>query len=463
MSKTLFDKIWDAHVIAGQVGEPQLLYVDLHLIHEVTSPQPFDGLRSMHRRLRRPDLTFATMDHNVPTKDIFSVQDEMSRLQMETLERNCKEFDVPLASIGDNQQGIVHVVGPERGLTQPAKVIVCGDSHTATHGAFGTIAFGIGTSEVEHVMATQTIWQVKPKTMGIKITGTLSANTYAKDIIMGIIAKYGVSFGTGYAIEFYGEAVEKLSMEARLTMCNMSIEAGSKTGMVRPDQTTFDYIKGREFAPKDFAAAQKYWESFYTDDESAFDERLTFDVSDLKPMITWGTNPGMAMAVDQLTPAIKDANDQAAYDYIGLHPGMKAEEIPLDYLFIGSCTNSRYEDLEIAAQMMKGKHLAPNITAWIVPGSRAIRNMAIKNGLAKIFEDAGCEWREPGCSACLAMNPDKIPAGMHAASTSNRNFIGRQGAGSRTHLASPAMVAAAGIAGHFVDITQLDAGEGESK
>ncbi|GAO99601.1 3-isopropylmalate dehydratase large subunit [Fructobacillus ficulneus] len=455
MGTTLFDKVWNTHVITGEIGEPQLLYVDLHLIHEVTSPQPFEGLREAHRKLRRPDLTIATMDHNVPTKDIYNVKDQMSRLQMDALEKNCRDFDLPLASVGDDKQGIVHVVGPERGATQPAKVIVCGDSHTATHGAFGAIAFGIGTSEVEHVMATQTIWQVKPKTMGIKITGKLPKNTYSKDIIMAIIAKYGVSFGTGYAIEFYGETIEQLSMEARMTMCNMCIEAGSKTGMVKPDQTTYDYVAGREMAPKDMAAAEEYWSQFYTDDEADFDERIEFDVTDLKPMITWGTNPGMAMAVDQKTPAIQDKNDQAAYDYIGLTPGTKAEDIPLDYLFIGSCTNSRYEDLVEAAAMMKGKHLAPNITAWIVPGSREIRNRAMASGIAKVFEDAGCEWREPGCSACLAMNPDKIPAGKHAASTSNRNFVGRQGAGSRTHLASPAMVAAAGIAGHFVDVTAM--------
>lgn len=395
------------------------------------------------------------MDHNVPTKDIFNIEDQMSRLQMDTLVKNAQEFGVPLASIGDDKQGIVHVVGPERGLTQPGKVIVCGDSHTATHGAFGAIAFGIGTSEVEHVMATQTIWQVKPKTMGIKVTGEMPKNTYAKDIIMAIIAEHDVSFGTGYAIEFYGETIEALSMAARMTLCNMSIEAGSKTGMVKPDQTTFDYIAGREFAPKKFDSAKAYWSQFYTDDETAFDEIITFDVSHLKPMVTWGTNPGMATAVDQILPEIRDDNDRAAYDYIGLEPGIPVTDIPLDYIFIGSCTNSRYEDLAIAAAMMKGQHLAPNITAWIVPGSRAIRNRAIATGIAKIFEAAGCEWREPGCSACLAMNPDKIPAGKHVASTSNRNFIGRQGAGSRTHLASPAMVAAAGIAGHFVDITEI--------
>ena len=455
MKQTLFDKIWNTHVVAGEPGETQLIYVDLHLIHEVTSPQPFDGLRSTKRQLRRPDLTFATMDHNVPTKDIFNIEDQMSRLQMDTLVKNAQEFGVPLASIGDDKQGIVHVVGPERGLTQPGKVIVCGDSHTATHGAFGAIAFGIGTSEVEHVMATQTIWQVKPKTMGIKVTGEMPKNTYAKDIIMAIIAEHGVSFGTGYAIEFYGETIEALSMAARMTLCNMSIEAGSKTGMVKPDQTTFDYIAGREFAPKKFDSAKAYWSQFYTDDETAFDEIITFDVSHLKPMVTWGTNPGMATAVDQILPEIRDDNDRAAYDYIGLEPGIPVTDIPLDYIFIGSCTNSRYEDLAIAAAMMKGQHLAPNITAWIVPGSRAIRNRAIATGIAKIFEAAGCEWREPGCSACLAMNPDKIPAGKHVASTSNRNFIGRQGAGSRTHLASPAMVAAAGIAGHFVDITEI--------
>lgn len=455
MSQTLFDQIWNQHVIAGEPGQPQLLYVDLHLVHEVTSPQPFDGLRTSNRRLRRPDLTFATMDHNVPTKNLESVQDEMSRLQMATLEKNCQDFGVELASVGDENQGIVHVVGPELGLTQPGKVIVCGDSHTATHGAFGAIAFGIGTSEVEHVMATQTIWQVKPKTMGIKVTGQLPTNTYAKDLIMALIAKYGVSFGTGYAIEFFGETIENLSMPERMTICNMCIEAGSKTGMVQPDQTTFDYVAGRKRAPKDMEKAKEVWSQLKTDDEAAFDRLIEFDVSDLKPMVTWGTNPGMAMAVDEKTPAISNSDDQAAYDYIGLHPGMAAEEIPLDYIFIGSCTNSRYEDLVEAAKMMKGKHLAANITAWIVPGSRAIRNRAMKDGLAQIFLDAGCQWREPGCSACLAMNEDKIPAGKHAASTSNRNFVGRQGKGSKTHLASPAMVAAAGIAGHFVDITKI--------
>ncbi|USS88521.1 3-isopropylmalate dehydratase large subunit [Fructilactobacillus hinvesii] len=453
MGKTMFDKLWDDHVITGKVGEPQLLYVDLHLVHEVTSPQPFESLRTNHRRVRRPDLTFATMDHNVPTKDIFNVQDQMSKLQMETLKRNTDEFGIELAAVGEADQGIVHVIGPERGLTQPGKVIVCGDSHTATHGAFGALAFGIGTSEVEHVLSTQTIWQVKPKTMGIKVTGKLAPNVSAKDLIMALIAKYGTSFGTGYAIEFYGETIERLTMPERMTICNMSIEAGSKTEMVRPDQTTFDFVKGRQHAPHRMEAAIADWKQLYTDDEADFDQVLHLDVSNLKPMVTWGTNPGMAVAVDQRLPEICNDDDQKAYEYIGLQPGMQVTEIPLDYIFIGSCTNGRLEDLQMAANVMKGKHLAPNITAWIVPGSRKVRNQAIQLGLDCIFKAAGCEWREPGCSACLAMNPDKIPAGKHVASTSNRNFEGRQGAGSRTHLASPAMVAAAGINGHFVDIS----------
>ncbi|WP_439425982.1 3-isopropylmalate dehydratase large subunit [Oenococcus alcoholitolerans] len=454
MGKTLFDKIWQKHVVAGEDGQVQLLYVDLHLVHEVTSPQPFESLRENHRTVRRPDLTFATMDHNVPTKNIFDIKDKMSKLQMKTLEKNARDFNIRLAPIGDIDQGIVHVIGPQLGLTQPGEVIVCGDSHTATHGAFGSIAFGIGTSEVEHVLSTQTIWQLKPKTMGIKVVGKLPKNLFAKDIIMAIIAKYGVSFGTGYAIEFFGPVIENLSMEERMTICNMSIEAGSKTGLVRPDEKTFAYIKGRKYAPKKIEEAVKYWSNFYTDNEDDFDKKIIFDVSGLKPIVTWGTNPGMAVKINEKFPEIRNKNDQRAYEYMDLKPDMLASDIPLSYIFIGSCTNGRYEDLKVAAEIMKGRHLAKNITAWIVPGSRSIRNRAIKSGLAKIFEDAGCQWREPGCSACLAMNPDKIPAGKHAASTSNRNFEGRQGAGSRTHLASPAMVAAAGIAGHFVDITK---------
>ncbi|WP_390406489.1 3-isopropylmalate dehydratase large subunit [Lacticaseibacillus jixiensis] len=451
---TMFDKLWQDHVVAGKPGEPQLLYIDLQLIHEVTSPQAFEGLRMNHRTVRRPDLTFGTMDHDVPTENIFNIQDTIAKAQIDTLEKNCKEFGITLAKIGDSRQGIVHVVGPERGLTQPGKTIVCGDSHTSTHGAFGALAFGIGTSEIEHVMATQTIWQTKPKAMGVHVTGKLPHNVFAKDIIMGLIGKYGVSFGQGYAMEFFGDTISEMSMEGRMTICNMCIEGGSKTGMVAPDAKTYDYVAGREYAPKDMAKAINYWKKYKTDDISDYDKVIEFDVSTLAPMITWGTNPGMATSVQKPLPEAEDANDQKAYDYIGLRPGMKAEDIPLDYVFIGSCTNGRYEDLKKAAEFMKGKHIAPNITAWVVPGSRAVRNRCMEEGIAQTFIDAGCEWREPGCSACLAMNPDKIPAGKHCASTSNRNFEGRQGAGARTHLASPAMVAAAAVAGHFVDISK---------
>lgn len=452
MSQTMFDKIWNQHVITGKEGDPQLLYVDLHLLHEVTSPQAFEGLRENHRKVRRTDKTFATMDHNVPTKDIFNIKDEISRKQIDTLAKNAKEFGVRLAGMGDEDQGIIHVIGPQLGLTQPGMVIVCGDSHTATHGAFGSIAFGIGTSEVEHVLATQTIWQTKPKTMGIHIHGQLPKGVYAKDIIMGLIAREGVSFGTGYAAEFYGDTIERMSMEERMTLSNMAIEGGAKVGTIRPDQTTFDYVAGRKYAPKNMDKAIAYWKQYYTDDESAFDRIVDFDVSDLAPFVSWGTNPGMAVPVDQPFPEIKNADDQKAYDYVGLKPGQTAPEIPIEFAFFGSCTNGRLSDLKIAASVLKGHHIAPQVTALVVPGSRTIKEEAEKQGIDKIFKDAGCDWREPGCSACLGMNPDQVPAGVHCASTSNRNFEGRQGAGSRTHLASPAMVAAAAINGHFVDI-----------
>ncbi|KRM08189.1 3-isopropylmalate dehydratase, large subunit [Lentilactobacillus farraginis DSM 18382 = JCM 14108] len=453
----MFDKIWDKHVITGKPGEPQLIYVDLHLLHEVTSPQAFEGLRENHRKVRRTDKTFATMDHNVPTVDIFNIQDEIARKQIDTLQKNAKEFGVRLAGMGDEDQGIIHVIGPQLGLTQPGMVIVCGDSHTATHGAFGSIAFGIGTSEVEHVLATQTIWQTKPKTMGIHVHGKLPRGVYAKDIIMGIIAREGVAFGTGYAAEFYGDTIANMSMEERMTLCNMAIEGGAKVGTIRPDQTTFDYVRGRKYAPKNIDKAIAYWQQFKTDDEAAFDKVIDFDVNDLAPYVTWGTNPGMAVPVDQRFPEIKDEDDRKAYDYIGLKPGEKATEIPIKWAFFGSCTNGRLSDLKIAAQILKGHHIAEGLTAWVVPGSRTIKEKAEEIGLDKIFKDAGCEWREPGCSACLGMNPDHVPAGIHCASTSNRNFEGRQGAGSRTHLASPAMVAAAAIHGHFIDLRKQEA------
>jgi 3-isopropylmalate/(R)-2-methylmalate dehydratase large subunit len=452
MPQTMFDKLWNRHVISGKAGEPQLIYVDLHLLHEVTSPQAFEGLRENHRHVRRTDKTFATMDHNVPTEDIFNIKDAISRKQIETLAHNAAEFHVRLAGMGDADQGIIHVIGPQLGLTQPGMVIVCGDSHTATHGAFGSIAFGIGTSEVEHVLATQTIWQTKPKTMGIHVHGQLGHGVYAKDIIMGIIAREGVAFGTGYAVELYGDTIERMSMPERMTLCNMGIEGGAKMCQVRPDQTTFDYVVGRKYAPKNMTKAIADWRQYYTDDPAAFARVIDFDVSDLAPFVSWGTNPGMSIPIDQQLPPIKNADDQKAYEYVGLHPGQAAVDIPIQYAFFGSCTNGRLSDLKIAANVLRGHHIAPGLTALVVPGSRAVKEAAERLGLDKIFKDAGCEWREPGCSACLGMNPDQVPAGLHCASTSNRNFEGRQGAGSRTHLASPAMVAYAAINGHFVDI-----------
>lgn len=452
MPQTMFDKLWNRHVISGKAGEPQLIYVDLHLLHEVTSPQAFEGLRENHRHVRRTDKTFATMDHNVPTEDIFNIKDAISRKQIETLAHNAAEFHVRLAGMGDADQGIIHVIGPQLGLTQPGMVIVCGDSHTATHGAFGSIAFGIGTSEVEHVLATQTIWQTKPKTMGIHVHGQLGHGVYAKDIIMGIIAREGVAFGTGYAVELYGDTIERMSMPERMTLCNMGIEGGAKMCQVKPDQTTFDYVAGRKYAPKNMAKAIADWQQYYTDDPAAFDRVIDFDVSDLAPFVSWGTNPGMSIPIDQQLPPLKNADDQKAYEYVGLHPGQAAVDIPIQYAFFGSCTNGRLSDLKIAANVLRGHHIAPGLTALVVPGSRAVKEAAERLGLDKIFKDAGCEWREPGCSACLGMNPDQVPAGLHCASTSNRNFEGRQGAGSRTHLASPAMVAYAAINGHFVDI-----------
>ena len=457
MSKTLFDKIWEKHVITGEVGEPQLLYVDLHLIHEVTSPQPFSGLRQERRRLRCPERTFATIDHNIPTtpiKSVESIRDQISRLQIQTLQKNCRDFGVPLAGINSGDQGIVHVIGPQLGLTQPGRVIVCGDSHTSTHGGLGALAFGIGTSEIEHVMTTQTIWQVKPQNMGIKITGKLRPGVTAKDIVMALIAKYGTNFAEGYAIEFYGETISSLSVEQRMTIANMIIEGGAKEGIIQPDQQTFDYLRGRKYAPLEFDEAVEYWSQFYTDDETAFDKIIELDVRRLKPYISWGTNPAMAVPIDQKLPAIENADMKDAYQYMDLQPGIPASEIPIAWAFIGSCTNGRLTDLVAAAKIMEGRRLAPGVTAWVVPGSRGVKRAAEQLGLDQIFKAAGCEWRDPGCSACLAMNPDKVAPEKHCASTTNRNFKGRQGPRARTHLASPAMVAAAALNGHFVDISK---------
>ena len=458
--KTLFDKVWEKHIITGNEGEAQLLYIDLHLIHEVTSPQAFSGLRIAGRSVRRPDLTFGTMDHNTPTimADRYNITDETSKAQLDALKRNCEEFGVELADMFNERNGIVHMVGPELGLTLPGKTVVCGDSHTATHGAFGAIAFGIGTSEVEHVLATQTLWQKKPKTMGIEITGKLQKGVYAKDIILHLIKTYGIGLGNGYAFEFFGDTIKSLSMEERMTICNMAIEAGGKSGIIAPDEITFEYIKGREFSPKDEELEKKIkeWKELYTDDVSAFDEYIKLDVSNLVPQVTWGTNPEMGMNITDTFPEIKDLNYEKAYKYMDLKPGDSPKNINLKHIFIGSCTNGRLSDLEVVAKIVKGKKVHPNIKAVIVPGSQMVKKQAEEKGFAKIFLDAGFEWREAGCSTCLGMNPDLIPSGEHCASTSNRNFEGRQGKGARTHLVSPAMAAAAAIHGYFIDVRELE-------
>lgn len=454
MGQTLFDKVWNKHVLTGKDGDPQLLYIDLHLIHEVTSPQAFEGLRINNRPLRRPDLTFATLDHNVPTVDIFNIKDEIANKQITTLQQNAKDFGVHLFDMGTDEQGIVHMVGPETGLTQPGKTIVCGDSHTATHGAFGAIAFGIGTSEVEHVFATQTLWQTKPKNLNIHVTGKLPQGVYAKDIILYLINQYGVDFGTGYALEFSGETIENMSMDARMTICNMAIEAGAKYGMMAPDETTFEYVKGRPYATQ-FDAKIDEWRTLYTDEDAVFDKVIELDVTDLEPQVTWGTSPEMGVSINTPFPEIKDVNDERAYQYMGLEPGQKAEDIDLGYVFLGSCTNARISDLIEASHIVKGQHVHPKITAIVVPGSRSVKKDAEQLGLDRIFKEAGFEWREPGCSMCLGMNPDQVPAGVHCASTSNRNFEGRQGKGARTHLVSPATAAAAAINGKFVDVRKV--------
>ncbi|MEJ7542525.1 3-isopropylmalate dehydratase large subunit [Staphylococcus intermedius] len=454
MGQTLFDKIWDQHTITGQQGEPQLLYIDLHLIHEVTSPQAFEGLRMQKRSLRRPDLTFGTLDHNVPTIDIFNITDDIANKQIQALQQNCKDFNVTLFDMGSDEQGIVHMVGPEMGLTQPGKTIVCGDSHTATHGAFGAIAFGIGTSEVEHVFATQTLWQTKPKNLKINVTGQLPKGVYAKDIILHLINQHGVDFGTGYALEFAGETIRNLSMEGRMTICNMAIEAGAKYGLIQPDETTFEYLKGRRYA-QHIEDKLEGWRELYSDEDASFDKVIELDVTQLEPQVTWGTSPEMGVSFNTPFPEIQNVNDERAYQYMDLKPGQLATDIPLGYVFLGSCTNARISDLVEASHIVKGHQVHENITAIVVPGSRQVKKEAEALGLDKIFKDAGFEWREPGCSMCLGMNPDQVPAGVHCASTSNRNFEGRQGKGARTHLVSPAMAAAAAIHGHFVDVRKV--------
>jgi 3-isopropylmalate/(R)-2-methylmalate dehydratase large subunit len=465
MSETLFQKVWNRHVVA-ETDEATLLYIDRHLVHEVTSPQAFEGLRLAGRKVRRTDLTFATVDHNVPTENQLNIIEPMSRRQVESLRASSREFGVTLYDIASGRQGIVHVIGPELGITLPGLTIVCGDSHTSTHGAFGALAFGIGTSEVEHVLATQTLWQGRrPHSFGIEVTGSLGAGMVPKDIILAIIREIGTGGATGHVIEYYGEAIRALSMEGRMTVCNMSIEAGARAGLIAPDQTTFDYItkQDRPFAPKgnDLKAALADWATLKTDDPAAFDRRITIDASKLVPQVTWGTNPGMTVDVTGSIPRPEDvpfvSREDAvrALDYMGLTPGTPIAEIPIDIVFIGSCTNGRIEDLRSAASVFRGRKVAPTVRALVVPGSEQVRKQAQEEGLDRIFSEAGAEWREAGCSMCLAMNPDKLTPGQRSASTSNRNFEGRQGPGGRTHLVSPAMAAAAAVAGHFADVRQL--------
>ena len=460
--RTLFDKLWDAHVVRAQAGEPALLYIDLHLIHEVTSPQAFDGLREASRPVRRPDLTVATIDHNVPTTDRrLPIADKIAAQQIEALRRNCREFGIKLFDINSAEQGIVHVIGPELGLTQPGMTIVCGDSHTSTHGAFGALAFGIGTSEVEHVLATQCLQQQKPRTLQVKVNGTLSAGVTAKDLALAIIGQIGTDGATGHVIEYSGEAVRALSMEGRMTLCNMSIEAGARAGMVAPDETTFEYLKERRFAPRgaDWDEAVNYWHTLRSNEDAEFDRVVEIDASSLAPFVTWGTNPGMVVPVTGRVPDPTQAQTEAdrlaaerALIYMNLKPGTQIEDVEIDRVFIGSCTNARIEDLRAAAVVVRGYRINPRVRAMVVPGSQAVKREAESEGLDRIFLDAGFEWRESGCSMCLGMNPDVLEAGERCASTSNRNFEGRQGRGGRTHLVSPAMAAAAAITGHFSDI-----------
>lgn len=466
--KTIFEKIWDNHVVYEEDDGPSLLYIDRHLVHEVTSPQAFEGLRVNHRRIRRPDLTFATMDHNVPTNDrSLPIIDQISLTQIRTLEQNCKEFGIMLFDMYSPDQGIVHVIGPELGLTLPGTTIVCGDSHTSTHGAFGAFALGIGTSEVEHVLATQTLWIDKPKTFAINIEGRRS-NPYAvtaKDIILYIIRTIGTAGGIGTVLEYRGKAVSELSMENRMTICNMSIEAGARAGLIAPDKTTFDFIKDRRYSPKNdqFEKAVEYWSDLKTDPGAIFDKSIRFDISSLAPQVSWGTNPGMVVDVTENVPypdeyAKGNENDYKAalraLDYIALEPGTPITDVKIDRVFIGSCTNSRLEDLAEAATVVKGRKVSPTVRAMVVPGSQRVKHAAEQMGLDGVFKEAGFEWRESGCSMCLGMNPDILAPGERCASSSNRNFEGRQGAGGRTHLVSPVMAAAAAIEGHFVDVRE---------
>ena len=465
MGKTLFEKVWETHVVKQIDNGPDVLYIDRHLIHEVTSPQAFNGLRRRKLPVFRPQQTLATADHNVPTKDQhLPIKEALSRLQVDTLTKNCEEFDLELYGLNHPFQGIVHVIGPELGITQPGMTMVCGDSHTSTHGAFGSIAFGIGTSEVEQVFASQCILQHRPKTMKIEVNGELKPGVFAKDIILYIISKLSTSGGTGYFVEYGGSAIRQLSMEGRMTICNMSIEMGARGGIIAPDETTFAYIKGREFAPKgaDWDRKLAYWKTLPSDPEAQFDKELFFHAEDIEPMITYGTNPGMGIKVGDLVPTVEsfeDAGDKRtlskALSYMGLEEGQSIKGQKVDYVFIGSCTNSRIEDLRLVAAHVKGKKVFPSVEAWVIPGSQQVLKQAQKEGLDRVLQEAGFEFREPGCSACLGMNEDKIPSGKYCISTSNRNFEGRQGPGARTFLASPLSAATAALAGEVTDVREF--------
>ena len=465
MSKnlTMFEKIWNKHIVAEPKDQPEILYIDLHLVHEVTSPQAFEGLRINNRKVRRPDLTIATVDHNITTDDTRTqiIKDEIARKQVETIRENCKSNNITLFDVWDKEQGIVHVIGPEQGYTQPGMTIVCGDSHTSTHGAFGALAFGIGTSEVEHVLATQTLRQRKPKTMKVEFKGSLSKGVTAKDMVLKLIGQIGTAGGTGYVMEYTGEAVKSLNMEGRMTICNMSIEGGARAGMIAPDQTTYDWMKGRNKVPKgsDWEKAIKEWDELRSDPDAIYDSYVEVDCNDLEPFVSWGTNPSQVLPVSAKIPSpddydvsIESQSCANALEYMGLKPGTKIEEINVDRVFIGSCTNARLTDLRSAASIIEGKRVNKNVRAQVMPGSTLTKIQAEKEGIDEIFRSAGFEWRESGCSMCLGMNPDIIAPGERCASTSNRNFEGRQGKGGRTHLVSPEMAAAAAIEGHFVDV-----------
>ncbi len=463
--RTLFDKIWDQHLVDVQDDGTALIYIDRHLVHEVTSPQAFEGLRNSDRPVRRPEATLAVPDHNVPTTDRSAgIQEEQSRIQIETLQQNCKDFGVTLFDVNDIRQGIVHIIGPEQGFTLPGMTIVCGDSHTSTHGAFGALAFGIGTSEVEHVLATQTLYQKRPDNMRITVGGKLPFGVTAKDVVLAIIGKIGTAGGTGYVIEYAGNVVRELGMAGRMTICNMTIEAGARAGLIAPDETTFEYIKGRPMAPKAgaFEQAVEFWKSLPSDEGAVYDKEVVLKAEEIEPQVTWGTSPQDVVPITGAVPNPKAENDpnrraamERSLDYMGLEAGTPMAEVKIDKVFVGSCTNGRIEDLRAAAKVVEGRQIASHVEAMIVPGSGLVKHQAEEEGLDKIFLEAGFEWREPGCSMCLAMNPDKLKPGERCASTSNRNFEGRQGKGGRTHLVSPAMAAAAAVAGHIADVRKL--------